>query len=148
VEPAGQDPFKHIDPCYLTLEITESLLLDDVENKISIMQRLKEIGLSLSIDDFGTGYSSLRYLSRLPVDELKIDRSFVTDVAENSENRAIVLSVIFLAHCLGLKTVAEGVETKSQLDILLKERCDQYQGYLFSRPVPPDELFQLRTPGK
>ncbi len=136
-----------IEPDYLMLEITESLLLDDVEAKISIMNRLREIGLNLSIDDFGTGYSSLRYLSKLPVDELKIDRSFIMDVVENSDNRAIVLSVLFLAHCLGLKTVAEGVETKEHLAILQRERCDQYQGFLFSRPIPHEDLFRLLPPG-
>ncbi len=132
-----------IDPHYLTLELTESLLMDDVENKISIMQQLRDIGLNLSIDDFGTGYSSLKYLSKLPLDELKIDRSFIMDVCDNSDNRAIVSSVISLADHLELKTVAEGVETKEQLDILYKMRCDQYQGFLFSRPVPPDELLML-----
>jgi EAL domain-containing protein (putative c-di-GMP-specific phosphodiesterase class I) len=110
------------------------------------MNQLTDIGLKLSIDDFGTGYSSLKYLSKLPVDELKIDRSFIIDVVENSSNRAIVLSVIFLSHCLGLKTVAEGVETKEQLNVLQKERCDQYQGFLFSRPVPDAELCKLLPP--
>jgi diguanylate cyclase (GGDEF)-like protein len=132
-----------IDPELLKLELTETLLLEDIENKITIMKHLTDMGLKLSIDDFGTGYSSLRYLSKLPVDELKIDRSFIMDVVENSSNRAIVLSVIFLSHCLGLQTVAEGVETEEQLGILRKERCDQYQGFLFSRPVPETDLLEL-----
>jgi len=135
-----------VDPQFLKFEITESLLLDNIDHKIEIMKQLSDIGLKLSIDDFGTGYSSLKYLSKLPVDELKIDRSFIIDVVENSSNRAIVLSVIFLSHCLGLKTVAEGVETKEQLNVLQKERCDQYQGFLFSRPVPDAELCKLLPP--
>jgi diguanylate cyclase (GGDEF)-like protein len=135
-----------VDPQFLKFELTESLLLDNIDHKIEIMKQLTDIGLKLSIDDFGTGYSSLKYLSKLPVDELKIDRSFIIDVVENSSNRAIVLSVIFLSHCLGLKTVAEGVETKEQLNVLQKERCDQYQGFLFSRPVPDAELCKLLPP--
>ena len=137
-----------VNPEFLKLEITESLFLDNVEDKIKIMKRLTDTGLKLSIDDFGTGYSSLSYLSKLPVDELKIDRSFIIDAVKNSSNRAIVLSVIFLSHCLGLTTVAEGVETKEQLNFLQKERCDNYQGYLFSPPVPEEELLKLHPPDK
>jgi diguanylate cyclase (GGDEF)-like protein len=132
-----------LDPQFLKLEITESLLLEDIDIKIKMMNRLADMGLRLSIDDFGTGYSSLSYIGKLPVNELKIDRSFITDVAENGSNRAIVSSVIFLSHCLGLMTVAEGVETKEQLDFLKKERCDQYQGFSFSRPIPEDEFSTL-----
>ncbi|UCD34026.1 MAG: EAL domain-containing protein [Nitrospiraceae bacterium] len=135
-----------IDPELLTLEITESLLLENIKGKISILNGLTDIGLKLSIDDFGTGYSSLRYLSHLPVTELKIDRSFIADAVHSSNNRAIVLSVIFMAHCLGLQTIAEGVETQEQLSFLRKERCDQYQGYLFSKPLPAEEIFPLLPP--
>jgi len=132
-----------VEPRFLKLEITESLLLDDLDAKINLLRQLKDLGVKLSIDDFGTGYSSLRYLSKLPVDELKIDRSFIMDVTENNNGRAIVSSVIFLSHSLGLLTVAEGVETKEQLNFLKKENCDQYQGFFFSRPLPADELSKL-----
>lgn len=132
-----------IDPQFLTLELTESLLLEYVEDKINILKGLKDLGLKLSIDDFGTGYSSLSYLRRLPVDELKIDRSFIQELPDNADSRAIVSAVIFLAHGLGMLTVAEGIETKEQLRFLEQELCDEYQGYLFSRPVPNDTLSKL-----
>lgn len=132
-----------LDTQYLTLEITESLLLDNIEDKITLMHAMKDLGLKLSIDDFGTGYSSFNYLRRLPADEVKIDFSFIEELAKHPSNRAIVSSIIFLAHNLGLKTVAEGVETKEQLEFLQKESCDMYQGSLFSRPVPSTELLKL-----
>ncbi|UCG14123.1 MAG: EAL domain-containing protein, partial [Deltaproteobacteria bacterium] len=135
-----------IDPQFLTLELTESTLMHDVEKKIDMMKRLKDIGLKLAIDDFGTGFSSLNYLRRLPLDELKIDRSFLVDVSEDVNSRALVSSVIYLSHNLGLLTVAEGVERKEQLDFLQQERCDQYQGILFSPPVPNSELRELLPP--
>ncbi len=136
-----------LDPQLLTLEITESMLMDNIEHTIGLLQRLKEMDLNLSIDDFGTGYSSLNYLKQLPVDELKIDKSFLIDLSENGDSRAIVSSVIFLSHSLGLMTVAEGVETSEQLHFLQKEGCDQFQGFLFSRPVPSSALFDLIAPG-
>jgi diguanylate cyclase (GGDEF)-like protein len=132
-----------IDPQLLTLELTESILMDDIENNIEMMKRLKDRGLILSIDDFGTGYSSLSYLRRLPIDELKIDRSFIVNVFHDKKSRAIVSSVIFLSHSLGKLTVAEGIETEEQLHILKKEGCDQYQGYLFSPPLSSTDLFNL-----
>jgi EAL domain-containing protein (putative c-di-GMP-specific phosphodiesterase class I) len=132
-----------VNPQLLTLELTESMLLEDVEKKIGLMQRLKKIGVKLAIDDFGTGYSSLSYLRKLPLDELKIDRSFLIDLTENSSSRAIVSSMVFLARNLDMVTVAEGVETTDQLRILREEGCDYYQGFLFSRPVPSTKLFQL-----
>jgi EAL domain-containing protein (putative c-di-GMP-specific phosphodiesterase class I) len=132
-----------VNPQFLTLEITESMLMDDLENKIKTLNLLKEMGLKLSIDDFGTGYSSLSYLRKLPVDELKIDRSFIVDLPDDADSRAIASSVIFISHSLGLLTVAEGIESEEQLRFLQKEGCDQYQGFLFSRPVPKNELFKL-----
>ncbi len=132
-----------VDPQFLKFEITESLLLDNIENKIALLKRLKKLGLSLSIDDFGTGYSSLSYLAKMPVDELKVDRSFIMDMLKDEENHAIVSSVIFLAKNLGLMTVAEGVETKEQLRYLQDQNCDQYQGFYFSRPIPEAELLEL-----
>jgi EAL domain-containing protein (putative c-di-GMP-specific phosphodiesterase class I) len=132
-----------VNPHFLTLEITESMLMDDFENKIRTLKLLKEMGLKLSIDDFGTGYSSLSYLRKLPVDELKIARAFVVDLHDNADSRAIASSVIFISHSLGLLTVAEGIETEEQLRFLQKEGCDLYQGFLFSRPIAKNELFEL-----
>jgi diguanylate cyclase (GGDEF)-like protein len=132
-----------IDPQLVTLELTESMLLEDIENKIESMKRLKDFGLKLSIDDFGTGYSSLSYLRRLPLDELKIDRSFFVNLFEDTKGRSLISSLIFLAHNLNLRTVAEGVETEEQLRFLQKERCDLYQGFLFKPPLESAEVLEL-----
>jgi len=132
-----------IDPQLLTLELTESILLGEIEKKIESMKRLKELGLKLSIDDFGTGYSSLRYLRRLPLDELKIDRSFFVNLFEDAKGRSLLSSLILLARNLNLRTVAEGVETEQQLRFLQLERCDQYQGILFRPPLESAELLKL-----
>jgi diguanylate cyclase (GGDEF)-like protein len=132
-----------IDPQLMTLELTESMLLEDIENKIETMKRLKDLGLKLSIDDFGTGYSSLSYLRRLPLDELKIDRTFFVNLFEDTKSRSLISSLIFLAHNLNLCVVAEGVETEQQLRFLQKERCDQYQGFLFKPPLRSAEVFEL-----
>ncbi len=132
-----------IDTQYLTLELTESLLIDDIEEKIKLLESLKNLGMKLSIDDFGTGYSSLSYLRRLPVDELKIDRSFVMEVMAHENSRAIISSIVFLAQKLKLLTVAEGVETQDELEFLQKLGCDQYQGFIHSRAMPANELLAL-----
>ncbi len=132
-----------IDTQYLTLELTESLLIDDIEDKIKLLESLKNLGMKLSIDDFGTGYSSLSYLRRLPVDELKIDRSFVMEVMAHENSRAIISSIVFLAQKLKLLTVAEGVETQDELEFLQKLGCDQYQGFIHSRAMPANELLAL-----
>ncbi len=132
-----------IDPQLMTLELTESMLLEDIENKIESMKRLKDVGLKLSIDDFGTGYSSLSYLRRLPLDELKIDRSFFVNLFEDTKGRSLISSLIFLARNLNLRTVAEGVETEQQLRFLQKEGCDQYQGFLFKPALESAEVFEL-----
>ena len=132
-----------IDPRLLTLEVTESMLLQDIESRIETMNRLKDLGIKLSIDDFGTGYSSLSYLKRLPLDELKIDRSFFVNLFEDARSRSLISSLLFLARNLNLRTVAEGVETEQQLQFLQKERCDQYQGFLFRPPLPSAEVFEL-----
>lgn len=125
---------------FLELEITESMLMDNITDSIVTLQQLKEMGMRLSIDDFGTGYSSLNYLKRFPVDKLKIDRSFITEVIVDSADAAIVWSVIMLAHNLALQVIAEGVETEQQLAFLGEHGCDAYQGYFFSKPVPAAEL--------
>jgi diguanylate cyclase (GGDEF)-like protein/PAS domain S-box-containing protein len=125
---------------WLELELTESILLEDTEGAISVLHTLKDMGVRLSIDDFGTGYSSLAYLKRLAVDKLKIDRSFIRNIASDSGDSAIVKAIIDLGHTLRLAVVAEGVETPQQLAFLKRHRCDQVQGFLYSRPVPAADL--------
>jgi diguanylate cyclase (GGDEF)-like protein len=132
-----------IDPRFLTLELTESLLLGNIDDKIKLLKSLKSMGLKLSIDDFGTGYSSLSYLRKLPLDELKIDRSFIMEVSKSADSRAIVSTIVFLARSLKLSIVAEGIEKKEELEFLRKLGCHQYQGFFFSRPVPSNEIVEL-----
>ncbi|MDD1965511.1 EAL domain-containing protein [Pseudomonas putida] len=122
-------------PEYLELELTESQLLDSVEHIISTFQQLRELGVKLAIDDFGTGYSSLSYLKRFPVDYVKIDQAFIRGLNEGTEDAAITRAIIAMAHSLGLKVVAEGVEDAQQLAFLRAHACDEVQGYLISRPV-------------
>jgi len=131
-------------PQRLKLELTESLLVDDVDDVVAKMTALKTLGIGFSLDDFGTGYSSLAYLSRLPLDQLKIDQGFVRDIESSDEAAAICSATISLAHSLSMKVVAEGVETQAQLYFLnTVHHCDLIQGYLFSRPVPLSEFEQL-----
>ncbi|MEO7152178.1 MAG: bifunctional diguanylate cyclase/phosphodiesterase [Burkholderiaceae bacterium] len=132
-----QDALKryNVNPSRLTCEITESVAMEDTQVTQRTFTRLGEAGIHLSIDDFGTGYSSLSYLRKLPASELKIDRSFVTDLGGSADARAIVDAVIKLAHAIGLKVVAEGVETEAQRDVLLELGCDEFQGYLFAKPM-------------
>jgi len=129
-----------IEPGVLILEITESALMIDRRRAMDTLNRLHQMGLGVSIDDFGTGYSSLAYLSKLPVDELKIDRSFITQLENNPGNASIVESTIQLAHHLGMRVVAEGVETQAELDMLNAYGCDMVQGYLFSQPLVIDQF--------
>ncbi|MDG0831867.1 EAL domain-containing protein [Pelomonas saccharophila] len=129
-----------IDARQLTCEITESVAMADAAATEAVLQHLGALGLALSIDDFGTGYSSLAYLRRLPVSQLKIDRSFVQDLETSADARAIVKAVVELAHALSLEVVAEGVETTGQAAVLRGMRCDKLQGYLFGRPMPAEEL--------
>jgi diguanylate cyclase (GGDEF)-like protein/PAS domain S-box-containing protein len=128
------------DPCKLKLELTESVLVDNADDTIAKMSALKEKGIGFLLDDFGTGYSSLAYLKRLPLDALKIDRSFVSDVPTDPNDGAIARTIMALANSLGLAVIAEGVETVAQRDFLARHGCHAYQGYLFSRPLPVDRL--------
>lgn len=125
-----------IDPALLEFELTESMLMKEAEAAIHALQVLKTFGVRVSMDDFGKGYSSLAYLKRFPLDVLKIDRAFIRDVAFDPDDATITVAMIKLAHSLGLKVVAEGVETRDQLDFLIENGCDEMQGYYFSRPLP------------
>jgi EAL domain-containing protein (putative c-di-GMP-specific phosphodiesterase class I) len=129
-----------IDPALVYLEITETVLMEDVESTSGALTELKSLGVSLTVDDFGTGYSSLAYLKRFPVDELKIDRDFVAGLLTDQEDSAIVTAIINLAHTLGVVAVAEGVEGAEQAQRLLELGCDFGQGFHFGRPLPPDDL--------
>ena len=123
----------------VALEITESMVMQNVHGSIEILSRLREKGISISMDDFGTGYSSLNYLKTLPIDVLKIDRTFVKDVTESKDDRAIASSIITLGHNLDMRIVAEGVETPEQGDFLCSQGCDMVQGYYFGKPLPAKE---------
>jgi len=124
----------------LEIEITESALMESVEANLQILQAIREFGIGLAIDDFGTGYSSLNYLNRFPLDKLKIDRSFVHDMLDDPTDLAITRAIIGLGHTLGLRVVAEGVETRQEVDILFEEGCDEFQGYFYAKPMPAHEL--------
>ena len=134
-----------LDPSLLTFEITESVAMEDAEGTLQVFDRLGRIGVKMSIDDFGTGYSSLSYLRRLQASQLKIDRSFVQDLESSADARAIVEAVVRLAHALGLSVVAEGVETNAQRDVLTALRCDELQGFLFAKPMPPQVMADWAT---
>lgn len=132
----------------LELELTESLIMKNADEATVTLNRLHEMGVTLAIDDFGTGYSSLSYLKRFPISTLKIDQSFICDLADNQEDVAIVTAIVALGHSLGLKVIAEGVETFEQLHVLREMKCDEMQGYLFSRPVPVAEMTRLLQTGE
>ncbi len=139
----GALAYSGIAPERLKLEITESLLAVNVEQTALMLGRLREIGVKMSIDDFGTGYSSLSYLRSLPIDELKIDRSFLADVETSADSAAIVRAILALAHSLDMSVTAEGVETPGQLTFLHAHNCDAFQGFLYSKPLPISELERL-----
>jgi diguanylate cyclase (GGDEF)-like protein len=124
-----------IDPGYLTLELTENVMISDLDVSVEIMKSLKALGLSLAVDDFGVGFSALSYLTKFPLDELKLDKSFVDSLLDEEKSRALASSVVYLGRKLGMLTVAEGVEKREQLDFLRQQNCDLYQGALFSMPI-------------
>ncbi|WP_046962229.1 GGDEF domain-containing phosphodiesterase [Alcanivorax sp. NBRC 101098] len=132
-----------LSPHLLELELTESLIMEDMEQNIELLQQLRSRGVELALDDFGTGYSSLSYLKRFPVDTLKIDRSFIMELDKNPDDAAITRAIIDMAHSLKMNVIAEGVETADHLSILRDMHCDSIQGYLISRPVPESELLEL-----
>jgi EAL domain-containing protein (putative c-di-GMP-specific phosphodiesterase class I) len=131
----------------LQLEITESMVMQNVERAISLLDKIRSRGVRLAIDDFGTGYSSMSLMKKFPIDTIKIDRSFVRDLAKSPEDRAIAKAIISMSKALGLTVIAEGVETTEQDAFLRRHGCDEVQGYLFSKPLPSEEfpfLFRLR----
>ncbi|HEX8947554.1 MAG TPA: EAL domain-containing protein, partial [Dissulfurispiraceae bacterium] len=137
-----------ISPQHLDIEITETLAMSNVERTVNRLDELMKIGVHTSIDDFGTGYSSLSYLKRLPIEKLKIDQSFVHDIATDPDDRAIISAVTAMAHTMRMKVIAEGVETEEQLSFLRATGCDEMQGYLFSKPLPAGEFSELISEGK
>jgi len=134
-------------PQYLELELTESLLMDCSEYNVTLLQKFQQLGVKLSIDDFGTGYSSFSYLSRFPINKLKIDQPFCEGIPENKSNASVVSAIISLGHDLGMIVIAEGVEEEKQLSFLEARQCDEVQGFIFSRPVPADEMEALLKKG-
>jgi EAL domain-containing protein (putative c-di-GMP-specific phosphodiesterase class I) len=131
------------DPDILELEITESMVMQDPEQAVKLMENLRAMGVRLTIDDFGTGYSSLGYLKRFPINSLKVDRSFVRDLPHSTDDIAITRAVIAMAHSLQMNVIAEGVELKEQFDALRNEGCDEFQGYLCRPPLIEDELIRF-----
>jgi EAL domain-containing protein (putative c-di-GMP-specific phosphodiesterase class I) len=132
----------------LKLELTEGMLLADVEDTIATMNILSEIGIQFSMDDFGTGYSSLQYLKRLPLDQLKIDQSFIRNIVTDNSDRAIVRTIIVMAQSLGIAVIAEGVETEENRLFLLENGCFHYQGYLFGKPAPIEQFEESLKQGR
>jgi EAL domain-containing protein (putative c-di-GMP-specific phosphodiesterase class I) len=127
-------------PHFLQLEITESTVMHNIDRTAKLLGEIKQRGVRLAIDDFGTGYSSMSLMKELPIDTIKIDRSFVRDLAESPEDRAITTAIINMGKALGFAVVAEGVETKEQDKFLREQGCDEIQGYLFSKPLPPEDI--------
>jgi EAL domain-containing protein (putative c-di-GMP-specific phosphodiesterase class I) len=132
-----------MDPKYLELEVTESLIMQDIEQAIATMKELQSLGVQLAIDDFGTGYSSLAALKRFPVGRLKIDKSFIDEIPHDENDKAVARAVISLGQSLSLKVIAEGVETDAQVAFLCQNNCEEIQGYHFSRPVTAADLEKL-----
>ena len=137
-----------LEPRFLEVEITESALMSDPEESVTILEQLSRMGVVVSVDDFGTGYSSMSYLRRFPIDKLKIDRGFIAELISRADDASIVRAIVSLAHSLRLKVVAEGVETREQLDLLKSLGCDQYQGFCFSPAVPAPQFATLLRESK
>ena len=135
-------------PSSVELELTESVIMRDAAESARRLRELTALGIRLAVDDFGTGYSSLSYLRSFPISSLKIDRSFVRDIDRDPNGAAIAQAIIALAKSLSLKVVAEGVETRGQVDLLRRYGCEEMQGFLFSRPLPAEELTQLLREGR
>lgn len=129
-----------VDPRYINIEITESILMESIETNISKINELKKIGVKISLDDFGKGYSSLTYLKDIPFDTLKIDKLFVDELCNEKDDNAIVGTIIKLAHQMNLEVVAEGVESEEQYRYLINNNCDLIQGYYISKPIPIEEI--------
>jgi EAL domain-containing protein (putative c-di-GMP-specific phosphodiesterase class I) len=136
-----------VDPGRITLEITESLFIDDIAGKANVLKRLRLLGIKVAIDDFGTGYSSLSTLRDIPVDTLKIDKSFIDDIANSLDAARLVQTIVHLANDMGLATVAEGVEALDQVEVLRGLGCQLMQGYYFSGPLPAPDLERLLGTG-
>ncbi len=137
-----------VDPALIYLEVTEGALMDDVPRSEAMLKELKNLGVKLALDDFGTGYSSLSYLKRFPFDKVKIDQSFVRDITTSQSDAVIVKVIVAMAHGLGLKVIAEGVETEAQCEIMRTSGCDEIQGYFFSRPIPAQAIEELFSEGR
>ena len=139
-----------LDPAQLEMELTESMVMGNVDQAIAVLQGLKQLGVALSVDDFGTGYSSLSYLKDLPIDTLKIDRSFVRDIGagDEADDGVLAQAIISLGHALHLKVIAEGVETDAQLRFLRRHGCDEVQGFFYGEPVAPEQHARLLEKAK
>jgi len=135
-----------IDASYLELEITETIAMENLQYTANILRKLIEMGVNISIDDFGTGYSSLNYLKHFPINYLKIDQSFIADISADKNTRSIVKAIIEVAHALNLKVIAEGIETKEQLELLRGLGCDELQGFYISKPLPVEEAEKQYIP--
>ena len=132
-----------LDPSYLEIELTERVMMENTEEARRALLQLKEMGIAIAIDDFGTGYSSLGQLKDFPIDTLKVDRSFIRDLATNSQDKAIASAIIAMGRTLSMTVVAEGVETLEQQEFLRDQACDEMQGFYFSRPISAEELADL-----
>jgi EAL domain-containing protein (putative c-di-GMP-specific phosphodiesterase class I) len=139
-----------LNPAQLEMELTESMVMGNVDQAIAVLQGLKQLGVALSVDDFGTGYSSLSYLKDLPIDTLKIDRSFVRDIGagDEADDGVLAQAIISLGHALHLKVIAEGVETDAQLRFLRRHGCDEVQGFFYGEPVAPEQHARLLEKAK
>ncbi|HLX02839.1 MAG TPA: EAL domain-containing protein, partial [Trinickia sp.] len=135
------------DPSSLIIEVTETALMRNADATAKRLRAIKDLGVRIAVDDFGTGYSSLGYLKRFPVDRLKIDRSFVSDIGASDDDETITSAIIALAHSLELQVIAEGVETSSQLDFLRERSCHEMQGFFFAKPMPRDAIPGLLQQG-